>query len=393
MSYTLRGRVESRLAASLLPFLVACALAGVLREWWPLELAGLMVGVGLALDLGLYHRLLAYQPAWAAVPMGLLELAAVMTLVRGLGVEAPLWPALGFFAGSWLLAQVLGHAAFPLLALSYGDDGGELGRPGTALTAAAPLLLAAVLGAAWVSQPPTLRLPAGVYAGPLVLDRAQTLVGERGAVVRGGIVVTADDVTVRDVHVIGGEFGIEVRDAEDVTLERVVVSGAELDGINARRSTVTIRDCRIESLRSEYAQGIDISFGFDLGTNVVEGCTVTGGQEGIVSHFAHVDVRRNTVTGTTQRAITLTEMSMGRAVENHVRDVVGVGIFCGDYSECRVERNVVVGVRPDRASGDRTKRGYGVQSHYHSRVIASGNRAVLVPHPEGTYLGARIERG
>jgi hypothetical protein len=393
VSYTLRGRLESRLAASLLPFLVACALALVLREWWPLQLAGLMIGVGLALDAGLYHRLLPYQPGWAALPMGLLELAAIMTLVRALDVAAPLVPALAFFGGSWLLGQLLSHAAFPLLALSYGEDGGELGRPGTALAATAPLLLAAVLGAAWVSQPPTVRLPAGVFQGPLVLDRAQKLVGEPGAVVRGGIVITADRVTVRDVHVIGGELGIEVRDAEDVTLERVVVTEAHLDGINARRSTVTIRDCRIERLGSEYAQGIDISFGFDLGTNLVEGCTVTGGQEGIVSHFAHMDVRRNTVTGTTQRAITLTEMSMGRAVQNEIRDVMGVGIFCGDYSECRIERNVIVGVAPDRASGDKTKQGYGVQSHYYSHVVARGNRAVLVPHPEGTYIGARIERG
>jgi hypothetical protein len=393
VSYTLRGRIESRLAASLLPFLAACALAAVLREWWPLQLAGLMIGVGLALDAGLFHRLLPYQPGWAALPMGLLELGAIMTLVRALEVPAPLLPALAYFAGSWLLAQVLGHAAFPLLALSYGDDGGELGRPGTALTAAAPLLLAAVLGAAWVAQPPTVNLPAGVFQGPLVLDRAQKLVGEPGAVVRGGIVITADGVTVRDVHVIGGEMGIEVRDAEDVTLERVVVTEARLDGINVRRGTVTIRDCRVERLVSEYAQGIDISFGFDLGVNLVEGCTVSGGQEGIVSHFAHMDVRRNTVTGTTQRAITLTEMSMGSAVENRIRDVVGVGIFCGDYSECRVERNVIVGVEPDRASGDRTKQGYGVQSHYYSHVVARENRAILVPRPEGTYIGARLDRG
>jgi hypothetical protein len=393
VSYTLRGRLESRLAASLLPFLAACALAGVLREWWPLQLAGLMIGVGLALDAGLYHRLLPYQPGWAALPLGLLELGAVMTLVRALDVAAPLAPALAFFAGSWLLAQLLGHAAFPLLAVSYGDDGGELGRPGTALAAAAPLLLAAVLGTAWVSQPPTVHLPAGVFEGPLVLDRAQKLVGAPGAVVRGGIVITADGVTVRNVHVIGGEMGIEVRDAEDVTLDRVVVTDAHLDGINVRRGTVTIRDCRVERLRSEYAQGIDISFGFDLGTNVVEGCTVTGGQEGIVSHFAHMDVRRNTVTGTWQRAITLTEMSMGSAVENEIRDVKGVGIFCGDYSMCRVERNVIVGVEADRASGDRTKQGYGVQSHYYSHVVARGNRAVLVPRPEGSYIGARIERG
>jgi hypothetical protein len=50
VSYTLRGRIESRLAAALLPALVAAALAGVIGEWWPVEVEGLMVAVGLALD-------------------------------------------------------------------------------------------------------------------------------------------------------------------------------------------------------------------------------------------------------------------------------------------------------------------------------------------------------
>lgn len=94
MSYTLRGRVESRLAAAVLPFLAACVLAAALGEWWPLELAGAMVAVGLALDVAVYDRLLPYQPAWAALPLGAAELAATMLLVRRLGVEAPLEPAL-----------------------------------------------------------------------------------------------------------------------------------------------------------------------------------------------------------------------------------------------------------------------------------------------------------
>ena len=78
MSYTLRGRIESRLAAAALPFLVACVIAGLLRVWWPVELVGVMVGIGLALDVVLYRRVLVYQPGWAAVPLGVLELAATM---------------------------------------------------------------------------------------------------------------------------------------------------------------------------------------------------------------------------------------------------------------------------------------------------------------------------
>jgi nitrous oxidase accessory protein NosD len=62
-----------------------------------------------------------------------------------------------------------------------------------------------------------------VHQGPIVLDHAQKLVGEAGAVVRGGIVVTADDVTVRDLTVVGGEHGIDVRDAVDVLIADVTV--------------------------------------------------------------------------------------------------------------------------------------------------------------------------
>ena len=71
MSYTLRGRVESRLAAFVPLVAVACVLALVLHRWWPIEAAALMIGVGICLDAQLYHRLLPYQPGWAAVPIGL----------------------------------------------------------------------------------------------------------------------------------------------------------------------------------------------------------------------------------------------------------------------------------------------------------------------------------
>ena len=85
-------------------------------------------------------------------------------------------------------------------------------------------MLAAAGGVAWATQPPVVHLAAGIHEGPLVLDHSQRLVGEPGAVVRGGIVVTADDVTIRDVTVIGGEHGIEVDGASDVLLERVTSS-------------------------------------------------------------------------------------------------------------------------------------------------------------------------
>ena len=363
MPFTLRGRVETRLAAALLPFLAACLVALALSEWWPVELAATMIAVGLVLDATVYHRFLVYQPGWATLPLGALELVVVMLVVRRLGIDAPLWPAVWFFVASWLVAQLLVHAALPLLRLRYTDDGGELGRPGLALSAAAPAALAAVLGVAWLAQPPVVRLAAGVHEGPLVLDKKQTLVGAPGAVVRGGIRIEADGVTIRNVTVFGGEIGIEVRDSEDVVLDGVTVGGATMDGISARRSSLTIRDCRVDSPAVAGAQGIDISFASTLPPSLVERCVVRGGSEGIVSHLAHVMFRENRVSGTRLRGIAVTEMSMGAVERNVVQDAVGVGIFCGDYSRCEIAENSVTGTRSD-PSGNPTRAGHGIVAHY-----------------------------
>jgi hypothetical protein len=390
MSYTLRGRLESRLAAVLLPFLAACALALGLEAWWPIELAGAMIGAGLALDVALYHRLLPYQPAWAAIPLGLLELTATMALVRLFDVAAPLEPALWFFFLSWVLAQILGHAGWPLMRLTYAEDGGELGRGGVALVALAPTVVALVLGTAWATQPPLVHLAAGVHQGPIVITSSQILDGEPGTIVKGGIVVRSDDVTVRDVAVIGGEYGIEVDRADGVRLENVSISDAKLDGIHARRSSLTISDCTIDSLGNPWAQGIDISFANDKHGSRVTGCTVVGGQEGIVTHFTMALIDRNRVSRTTLRAISMTEMSMGEIHDNEVWDAVGVGIFCNDMSMCDIDDNVVVGTRPDLASGDAARRGYGVLSSYHAEVELGDNELATNPIPVGAVADAHV---
>jgi Right handed beta helix region len=390
MSYTLRGRLESRLAAAGLPFLAACIVAVAVHRWWPVELVGAMVAAGLVLDM-VYDRYLPYQPGWAAAPLGLLELGATMGLVFLLDIAAPLRPALWFFAASWLVAQLLAHAGFPLLRLTYAEDGGELGPPGTATLLAAPAALLVVLGTAAATLPPTVVLDAGVHPGPLVLDHSQKLVGEPGAVVRGGIVITADDVTVRDLAVVGGDYGIDVQGAENVLLQDISISGATMDGIHARRSSLTIRHCMIR-MTGEYTQGIDISFAFDLAPSRVRDCTVVGGREGIVSHMAHVDFRENYVRETTFRGIVVTEMSMGAVTRNGVEDTIGVAIYCGDYSHCDISRNSVRAIRPDLSSADRLSHGLGILSQFYAQARISDNGIVDSPGGVRASSGGTIER-
>src|SRR3954471_7013791 len=132
MSYTLRGRIESRLAALLPVALAAGVLALAEHRWWPVEAVGLMAGIGLALDLQVYHRLLRYQPGWVALPLGALELAVLLAVMRAAEIGAPLGQAVALYSGGWLVAQTLGHAGFPLLRLGYAEEGGELGRLGLA---------------------------------------------------------------------------------------------------------------------------------------------------------------------------------------------------------------------------------------------------------------------
>jgi hypothetical protein len=331
MSYTLTGRIESRLAATLPALLVAVAI----HRWWALELVALMLAFGLALDMCVYDRLLDYQPGWLALPLGLLELGLVVLAMRMPVTRA----ALGLFAIGWTSAQLAAHALFPRLSLEYGESGGELGRTGALVAASvAAATLAGVAGAVAVI-PPTVHLH-GVVQGPLVIRHAQTLVG---GVVRDGIVIRASHVTLRNVQVVGGENGIDVENARHVMLDGVNVSRVDVDGIHVRRSSVMIEDCAVSNPRGPWVQGIDISFTMSSGMSMVDRCTISGVREGIVTHVAMADLRHNHVTGTTLRGIDMGEMSMGTIAHNTVVGSKGVGILCLDHSECAIEHNTITG--------------------------------------------------
>jgi parallel beta-helix repeat protein len=391
MSYTLRGRLESRLAALGVPLLAATLLAAALQAWWPLELAGAMCGVLLALDVA-YAPALRYQPGWAAIPLGAFEFGVVMAAVVALDLQAPIGLALALFAAGWLAAQVLGHALLPLWRLSYAEDGGELGRTGLVLAAAVTVPFA-VAGALWWSNlPPVVHLGAGVIRGPLVVDRREHLVGKPGTVVVGGIVVRHSDVKISNVHVVGGENGISVDGYRNVTLDHVSVSGAKLDGIHVRNTAVTIRNCTIVTRGSEYGQGIDISFGAGFGDSLVERCRIVGGQQGILFDASNGMLRDNDVTSTTLRAISMDEMSMGGIESNTVTGANGVGIYCNDHSMCMVSGNRVSRTRADTSSGNRTRAGYGLVVDYEAEAEVAKNDLRRNPASVGVFLGAQVTR-
>jgi hypothetical protein len=370
MSYTLIGRFQTRVVSALPALLVALAL----QRWWAIELVALMLAIGLVLDAVVYHHVLAYQPAWLALPLGALELALVYGAMRWLELMAPLRWALGLYGIAWLTAQIFGHAVFPRLHLEYAEAGGELGRRGALTAIAVAAIVASGLGAAYSVKPPTIHLH-GTIQGPLVIRHAQTLVG---GTVKGGILIRADNVTLRNVTVIGGEDGIDVLDSHHVMLDNVRVVGVTLDGIHVRRSSVMIENCKITSPKGPWVQGIDISFSMDKEMSMVEGCTIVGVREGIVTHMTMVDVTHNHIGATTLRGITMGEMSMGAIRHNEVLGANGVGIICLDHSECEIEHNTIVGTRTD-PSGDPARAGVAIEAHFFAKAKVKHNTVVASP--------------
>jgi hypothetical protein len=390
VSYTLRGRVETRLAA-LLPVLVgASSLAGALHRWWPVELVALMAAVGLFLDLEVWHRLLPYQPAWVSFPLGTVELGLLLAIVYGFGLQAPLGAALALFGAGWLTAFVLAQAGLPLLRLGYAEDGGELGRAGAVAGVAILLALAGSAATYVVRLPPVVHLGAGVHQGPLVITRREVLQGAPGAVVRGGIVVAHDDVQIKDVTVVGGANGITVEGVRGTVIDGVTVERARLDGIHVRLAGVVIRNCTVDMLGNRLGQGIDISFNMNKGMSMVEGCTVVGGQQGITTHSSATDIMGNRVSRTTGQAIAVDEMSMGMASHNTVRDALGVGLYCGDRSMCMFDHNTVIGTRPDTSSGLRNRRGFGVFADFQSEADLWRNSLTANPVAAAAITGATL---
>jgi parallel beta-helix repeat protein len=235
-------------------------------------------------------------------------------------------------------------------------------------------------------------LASGVHHGPLVITRREVLVGDPGAVVRGGIVVRANGVTVKNVSVVGGENGIMVENVRNTVLDGVSVSGAKLDGIHVRLAGVVIKNCRVDMLGNPLGQGIDISFNMGMGKSMVDGCTVVGGMQGITTHSSMTEIMNNQVSRTSETGISVTEMSMGMAANNEVRNALGVGMNCNDRSMCTFERNTVVDTRPDVGSGNPSRRGIGVLASFQAEAELKDNELGANPVPMGAVTNALLER-
>ena len=222
-----------------------------------------------------------------------------------------------------------------------------------------------------------IRIEPGRYQGPLILERPVELVGAPGVILEApadqpAILITSDDVTVKDLTIDGGLSGIRVVNAEDVFLDGVEVRGAQWHGILVDNSHVVVIDCRISGLQASLPQGFEIRNADSRPPSRVEGCHIEGPVfEGLVAHVSHVTFVNNVVDGSFERGIVITEMSDGLMEDNVVKNVQGSAYFCGDMSLCSVVDNVANSVQeafPAHTSGA----GHGLVVHFHSQAFVEG---------------------
>jgi hypothetical protein len=83
-------------------------------------------------------------------------------------------------------------------------------------------------------------------------------------------------------------------------------------------------------------------------------------------------------------------MSMGMIEDNEIDGALGVGIFCGDFSECEIEHNAVSDVTPDLESDDLTRLGVAIQSHRGAEVELKGNTITRSPGGIAAFVDATI---
>jgi len=144
-------------------------------------------------------------------------------------------------------------------------------------------------------------------------------------------------------------------------------------------------------LGNEFGQGIDVSYTMGYGMNMIEGCNIVGGMEGIATHVSDSEIAHNTVSRTEMHGIAMTEMSMGMIAGNEVAGAVGAGIACVDQSMCMIEDNHVAGTKPDRTSpGLERSAGYGIVSDYKAQAELQDNELVGNAGRVGVFAGAEV---
>lgn len=241
----------------------------------------------------------------------------------------------------------------------------------------------------------TIRLAPGVYEEALLISRPVTLEGPRDgtAEIRGSrdgpviSVMDTSDVTIHRLNITGGEFGVLVRQSQDVAITGNTIRDNHMRGVRVVFGSAHITDNLIADTSGEGAKGVHIANALSwpestVSNNVIE----RSGAEGILTNLAHVMIENNVVRDNQGRGISINEMSVASVVGNTVTGEGDTGILVLDMSSADVHNNDIEmaqgdGIRLEfhaearlRNNSILSERGCGIISSVGSLASGDGNR-------------------
>jgi hypothetical protein len=130
MCPTIVGRLETRVAILTGPFILSLILSAITGNLgWPVAI-GILLLLGVTLDIVLYQWLIRWQPPWLTFVLGVVEFVLLFVLLNVLQVPLGPWAATVFYWASWVIAVLTKIVVLPLLSLSWIENGGEFRETG-----------------------------------------------------------------------------------------------------------------------------------------------------------------------------------------------------------------------------------------------------------------------
>ena len=168
MCPTAIGRIHTRVASFILPGIYGAIISLITGnpEW--VVLIGLLLLLDVALDAGVYSWLLRYQPPWMTFVLAVGELLLLLVLAGILDFGAPVWKAIVFYWGAWLLAVFTKIVLLPIYSLTYLESSLEFRRIEWSIPPAqASVPVVASEAEANAGPGPVVEGASGVHAQPL----------------------------------------------------------------------------------------------------------------------------------------------------------------------------------------------------------------------------------